>query len=259
MTDHGHYQDELQDLLDGRLDPEQQRQVRAHLESCPECNREFEALAWVKGLSAGAGDADLPPGLEESIRGALDAEERRPRSSRRTFLAVAAGLLLSVGGALWLWLIRRRPGDELPAAVARDYRLLQSGDLPLEIQTASAAQVETFFRERGVTFRTRVLDLAMMNYRIQGGRVHRIDGQPSVLFVYRGEGGKVLVCQMYPGLLAQLPDADEVRTHRGFRFQIYRAQSITLVFWQEGDVVCVLAGDFGREEVVGLAFEKAML
>ncbi len=257
MTDHGHYQEELQDLLDGRLDLEQEKQVRAHLERCPECRCKFEALAWVKGLSAGVGDADLPPGLEDSIRGALDAEERRPRSSRRTFLAAAAGLLLSVGGALWL--IRRRPGAGLPAAVARDYRLLQSGELPLEIQTASVAQVETFFRERGVAFRTRVLDLAMMNYRIQGGRVHRIDGQPSALFVYRGEGGKVLVCQMYPGRLEQLPEAEEVRTHRGFRFQIYRAESITLAFWQEGEVVCVLAGDFGHEEVVGLAFEKAML
>jgi anti-sigma factor RsiW len=257
MSDHGHYQDELQDLLDRRLDLEQEKQVRSHLDGCPECRREFEALAWVKGLSGSAGHAEPPAGLEDSIRGALDTEERRQRSSRRAFLAAAAGILLSVGGAVWL--IRRRSGGGIPGAVARDYRLFRSGGLPLEIQTASGAEVETFFRERGVAFRTRVLDLAMMSYRIQGGAVHRIDGEPSALFAYRGEGGKLLVCQMYPGRLEHLPGAEEVRTHRGFRFQIYRADSVTLVFWQEGEVVCVLAGDFGREEVIALALEKAML
>jgi hypothetical protein len=119
--------------------------------------------------------------------------------------------------------------------------------------------VEAFFRERGIPFRTRVLDLGMMNYQIRGGRVHRLGGKPSAFFVYEGEGGKTLVCQMYPGRLEQLPSADEVRNHRGFRFQVYRQQSITVVFWQEGEVVCVLAGDFGEQEIVALAFEKAML
>jgi hypothetical protein len=34
--------------------------------------------------------------------------------------------------------------------------------------------------------------------------------------------------------------------------------SRTLVFWQEGNEVCALASEVGREEVVQLAFEKAV-
>ncbi len=256
MPEQGHYRDELQDLLDARLDRELEGQVRAHLERCPECHREFEALSWVKRLAAGAGEEPLPPGLEDSIRARLADEERRPRSSRRNFLAAAAGVLLSLGGALWLL---RRSTAEIPVAVARDYRLFRSGELPLEIRSASPAEVEAFFRARSIAFRTRVLDLAMMNYRLQGGRVHRIGGTPSALFVYEAPGSKRLACQMYPGRLEALPEPDDVRSQRGFRFQVYRVDSITLVFWQEGDVVCVLAADFAAEEVVALAFEKAML
>jgi hypothetical protein len=41
-------------------------------------------------------------------------------------------------------------------------------------------------------------------------------------------------------------------------FVIYERRGVTLVFWMEGDVMCVLSSDIGREEVVGLAFAKAM-
>jgi anti-sigma factor RsiW len=254
MGDNGHYRDELQDLLDRRLDAEREREVRSHLDRCPQCRREFEAAAWVKRLAATVAETDLPPGLEDSIRSALPA--LRPSASRRALLVAAASLVLGAGGAVWLF---RRGRQSLPAAVVRDHQLFMSGALPLEIQAARPEAVEAFFRERGVPFRTRVLDLAMMNYGVRGGRVHRLGGRPSALFAYQGDGAKALVCQMYPGRLEELPPADEVRHHRGFRFQIYRRPSITAVFWQEGEVVCVLTGDFGEQEIVALAFEKAML
>lgn len=256
MGDSGHYREELQDLLDGRLDAGREREVRAHLDRCPQCRSEFEALSWVKRQAAAAPEAALPPDLEHAIRERLAHKEQLRRTPRRAFLVAAASLLLGAGGAAWLV---RRSREALPAAVARDHRLFRSGELPLELRAARPEQVEAFFRERGIPFRTRVLDLGMMNYRIRGGRVHRLGGQPSAFFVYEGEGGKTLVCQMYPGRLEQLPSADEVRNHRGFRFQVYRQQSITVVFWQEAEVVCVLAGDFGEQEIVALAFEKAML
>ncbi len=255
MPDRRHYRDELQELLDRRLDAEREREVRSHLDGCPECRRELENLGWVKRTTAAAPEAPLPPDLEAIIRGRLASEERAHRRPRRVFLAAAASLV--VGGAAAWWF--RRSREPLPAVVARDYRLFRSGDLPLEVLSARAEKVEALFRERGIPFRTRVLDLAMMNYELLGGRSHRLGGRPSALFVYRGRGDQTLVCQMYEGRLDALPPPDEIREHRGFRFQIYRQGPITLVFWPEGEVVCVLAGDFGEPEIVALAFEKAML
>lgn len=49
-----------------------------------------------------------------------------------------------------------------------------------------------------------------------------------------------------------------VREHNGIAFQVYREGDLTLVFWQEGDVVCVLTSAAPAEDVVQLAFAKAI-
>jgi hypothetical protein len=41
-------------------------------------------------------------------------------------------------------------------------------------------------------------------------------------------------------------------------FQIYRVGELTLVFWQEGTMVCVLASDAKSEAVIQLAYAKAV-
>jgi len=49
-----------------------------------------------------------------------------------------------------------------------------------------------------------------------------------------------------------------VRRHGGISFFVYRRDARTLVFWPEGKVLCVLASEAPTEEVVALAFAKAV-
>jgi hypothetical protein len=63
---------------------------------------------------------------------------------------------------------------------------------------------------------------------------------------------------MFAGSTEDLPATDDVRENGGFRFHIVRQDDITLVFWLEGDVVCVLISRSPTDEVVKLAFAKAM-
>ena len=63
---------------------------------------------------------------------------------------------------------------------------------------------------------------------------------------------------MYEGDLNQLRGPTAVRRNGDFTFLVFREEGQTQVFWQEGDVVCVLTSDIGTEEVVQLAFAKAM-
>jgi hypothetical protein len=49
-----------------------------------------------------------------------------------------------------------------------------------------------------------------------------------------------------------------MRENNGIRFHVYRKDGLTLVFWQEGTVMCVLASDAPGEEVIQLAFAKAV-
>ncbi len=63
---------------------------------------------------------------------------------------------------------------------------------------------------------------------------------------------------MFLGRPEQLPEADEVREHNGIRFHIYRKDGVTLAFWKEGSVLCVLVSDIDSEELIQLAFAKAV-
>jgi len=142
--------------------------------------------------------------------------------------------------------------------VARDFAGYRDARLALELRTGDPAALERFFAERGIAFPTRVFDLAMMRYRLAGGRVHRVAGRPSAFFAYAGPDATPLICEMYRGTLAELPGAAERHVHDGITFRIYRVGVVTLVFWQEGAVVCVLASEGNTDEVVQLAYAKAM-
>src|SRR5262249_57750763 len=106
-------------------------------------------------------------------------------------------------------------------------------------------------------FSAGVLDLQMMGYRLVGGAEHRIAGRPSALFVYRRDDGHTVLCQMFAGRLPDLPVPYEQREHGGFTFRIYRRDGLTLAFWQEGEIVCVLVAVGDSRGPVEAAFARA--
>jgi hypothetical protein len=70
--------------------------------------------------------------------------------------------------------------------------------------------------------------------------------------------GRSVLCQMYPGALAELPTPDEVRMSGPIRFHLYDRGDVTLVFWEEGPVACALAFDGSVAEAFDLAIAKAV-
>ena len=258
-----HYLEELDALLDGRLYEDTVAEIEAHLAGCDECRRAFEALRWTKQFAAARFAApDAPADLQakilrslraETIAEVLPAPPRGAWNHRHTF-ALAASLLIAaiLAGILLV-------GKSLPALVAQDFRNYRSQRLPLDLATDDVKQMEEFFTAYGVPFTPRVFDLGMMQYRLVGGRVHRLNGQPSALFIYRGANGEELLCQMFPGKVANLPAGAERRENKGIEFFIYRKNGTTTVFWQEGKIVCALVSDIDPEAVTQLAFAKAMI
>jgi len=147
---------------------------------------------------------------------------------------------------------------ELPSEVAQDYRNYKTDKLPLMLKTEDVKEMEKFFSEEGIPFKTRVFELGMMNYRLLGGRTHKLITRMSAFFVYRGKGDDILICQMYPGRVTELPAGAVQRENNGIRFYVYRVKGLTLTFWQEGAVTCVLTSDIDPEELLQLAFAKAV-
>ncbi|HZE70918.1 MAG TPA: hypothetical protein VE135_15530 [Pyrinomonadaceae bacterium] len=147
---------------------------------------------------------------------------------------------------------------DLPSEVARDYLNYKAGKVPLMLKTENVREMEKFFSEEGFPYQTRVFDLGMMSYRLLGGRVHKLTTHKSAFFVYRGKGDAILVCQMYPGKVTELHAGAVLRENKGIQFYIYRVKGLTLAFWQEGPITCVLTSDIDPEQVVQLAFAKAV-
>lgn len=275
-----HFKDEIQELLDNRLQAEMRLEVEQHLEFCTECRQEMDALRWTKQFSRQHFAAEFEPAkLQANILAALDLEdkesevEQAPKwmwwRQRRAILAYGFVLVVGVVMSLSYFILReriQRPSElqpelqpELQVEVAQDYRNYKAEKLPLMLQTPEVGKLEKFFADKGIAFQTRVFDLAMMNYSLVGGRVHKLVNRQSALFVYRGKEGQTLVCQMYPGKVAELlPPGAILRENKGIQFYIYSVNGVTAAFWQEGDVTCVLASDIATEEVIQLAFAKAM-
>lgn len=260
-----HYKEEIQELLDNRLSPHARAQLESHLGVCPECCRELEALRWTKQFSSRHYAAStMPASLEENLLQALDLEDRSHSPENQTsrfwwpsqrpilvygFLVFAAVILI------FSYFIKF---PQLPSEVAQDYWNYGDQKLPLDLETSDVKEMENFFLDHGIHFETRVFDLGMMNYGLAGGRVHQLINRQSALFVYRREGNKRIICQMYPGKATELPAGSMLRQNNGIQFHIYRLKELTLVFWQEGAVTCVLTSDIDGEEVIQLAFAKAV-
>lgn len=263
MTEHGsHPGDALQLLLDERLPPDQRAALEEHLLSCGRCRRELDALRRVKTVVREAlPEHRVPPEVAARVSAALatQAAGGSPPSQRAVRLRRAVVVGLSLAAAAALVVVLARPGQaDFVTAAAEDLARYRAAGLSLQIETGDPRALERFFTQGRIPFSTRVFDFGMMGYRLSGGRVHRIAGRVSALFAYAGDEGKRLVCQMYQGAISELPPAAEEREHNGIRFQIYRSAGLTLVFWQEGSIVCVLAADGDPEQAIQLAYAKAI-
>jgi anti-sigma factor RsiW len=270
--------DEIQDALDGRLESGTLERFRDHAGSCEACGARWRAFEGLKRAAAQLAPPELPAALAGEVAVALDAEDRRAKGAvpRPHWALLAAGIagLAALGVVLRLAIraehapvatqspvavVTRPPvATSLPVQVAQDFRDVRAGRVNLAVRTSEPAALEGYLAGEDVGFRPRVFDLAMMKQHLLGGSAREMGGRHAALFAYRGEDGSLVVCQMYRGGLADLPGPTRRREHNGIPFQIYDAGELTIVFWPEGDVVCVLVGDGPPDAVVALAFAKAM-
>ncbi len=257
MTPHPPGED-LQDLLDGRLVSARRAELEAHVADCAPCRETLATLSWARQAAAQVLVHEPPPELLKQVALALDREARPAPWAARSLRRVGWVLGLGTAAAVAvLFFVRRRPAD-LPGAVARTYVAYASATLRLDTATADGPALQAFFARHGIGFATRVFNLDMMGYHLVGGRTHVLGHRPSALFVYQDASGRAVLCHMYEGTLAQLPAGGESREHNGIAFRVYRSGALTLVFWQEGAVVCVLVSDAPTEEVLQLAYAKAV-
>ncbi|MEZ5286770.1 MAG: zf-HC2 domain-containing protein [Vicinamibacterales bacterium] len=259
--------DALHDAVSGRLDGAARADLDRHLAGCESCRQELALLSSLRAALAPAADAavPVPVDLEARLRRALDDEDRAaagatttPHRPSRGWLGwAAAAAALAAVALMWVTLGR---GEPAPVEVAQDLRRYAAGTLPVDTPTGDIATLEARLGRADFDFPTRVFDFGAMAFELAGGGVHRVAGRPSALFVYNGPDSLRLLCEMYAGSVADLPEPDDRRTNDGIEFLVYRQGDVTVVFWQERDgrVVCALAANGDPETAVRFAFAKAI-
>jgi anti-sigma factor RsiW len=264
-----HFKEELQLLLDDRLAAPDRLEVEKHIEVCSSCRREFEILRWTKRVTTSRFSAtEVPSQLEQEVISVLDREDGRsePHSHLSGYLMGKTwkplwgyGLAILIGVLLAVWFLSPPP-TEIPSQISRAFVEYRGNRLQLDILASDVVEIERGFEAAGVPFPTRVFDLGMMDYQIVGGRVYELEDRPSAFFVYRNGTGDILVCQMFQGHVSELPvdQRSSLRENNDIQFYVYQSEGLTMVFWQEGDVICVLTSDLGSEEAIQLAFAKAI-
>jgi anti-sigma factor RsiW len=249
----------LHELLDGRLSAPDRVALEEHLRTCALCQAEQERIRSTRDLLRGSmqAPAAVPETLRERVQAAIEREGRREISPRfkRSWQLAAALAALAVLVTIVVMLQRRRM--DFPAEAVSAYTAVDTGEIRLELITSDVQELERWFNSQ-LDFPSRVLDLGMMGYHLVGGRVSSVGPRRSALFVYRHDRGELLVCEMYEGRVEELPAGAERRTHNDIEFFIFQRNDITAVFWPEGGVVCVLTSRAPRDEVLSLAFAKAM-
>lgn len=272
MSAETHPTERLAELLDERLGGDERRAVDAHVRECPLCRDTLAALSAAKKALGQLPQRDMPIDLEARVLRDIDQADADGQSDAattpkwvpwpegplvemstgwRSLILVAAALLLAAG----VYFISR-PSADLPSAAAAHVSALQAQQLPLGSSATDANVLQDYLGQR-VAFRVRVFDLAMMGFTIGGGGVLDLGGRPAAAWVYRGPNGSLL-CEMFVASLEDLPPPEETRVANNFTFHIYHRDGGTQVFWEEGDVLCVLSSTLPANQVVDLAIAKAM-
>ena len=146
---HERYAQDIQDYVDGTLGAIRSAELRQHLDQCAACRALHDDLQRIHDLAASLDQPAPPDGVWLQVVGRLRQEGRvqapQPapvaRRSRTALLAIAAGLLVTVGASLILLFPLFYGAPETEQAATRPAR--DAGDTA---ETADVQSIEDHFR-----------------------------------------------------------------------------------------------------------------
>jgi anti-sigma factor RsiW len=251
--------DRLRELVRGKISPEEEPELRRHLQSCEACRHEEaaerlvdEALALERARVVAP--ASLRATVTRELRRERDATARARRSwpSTRAVAAAAAAVVLGVLGYG-----AGRLGEEQAVSAARltdellaDHLRVLAATHPHDVESSSSHEVKPWFEGR--------LDFAPVvpgdrgELRLLGGAIGYVLDRKAAVVSYGLRRHRVTLLAFPRAGLAGIERAPSagppiVTTRRGF----------TVALWAAGDLGYALVADIPTDELVRLAEELA--
>jgi anti-sigma factor RsiW len=248
----------LNALIDGELDAGHARDVEKHAAACPACAEKLTEFREVHDAVSGAGLKMVAPAhLRSRIEKALPFPSARviaPRKffqpSRRTFFGgIAAGSALSAALAASLVLTvvgtdkQRNVANEV---VSAHIRSLQAGHL-MDVETSDQHTVKPWFNGR-LDVAPPVIDLTAQGFRLLGGRLDYIDGEPVASVVYQRR--KHIINLFVARRLGASQASARLEAIQGYNVRNWSEAGLD--FWAVSDIAPDELNEFGQMIVTAL-------
>ena len=248
----------LNALIDGELDAGHARDVEKHVAACPDCTEKLTEFREIHdAVSAPGLKMTAPAHLRSRIEKALPLPSSRvvaPRKffqpSRRTFFggfAVGTALSAALAASLVLTVV----GSDQQQTIANEVvsahiRSLQAGHL-MDVETSDQHTVKPWFNGR-LDVAPPVIDLTAQGFRLLGGRLDYIDGEPVASVVYQRR--KHIINLFVARRLGASQASAKLEAIQGYNVRNWSEAGLD--FWAVSDIAPDELNEFGQMIVAAL-------
>jgi anti-sigma factor RsiW len=226
----------------GRLAPEREPALRAHVASCASCRGHAEAERVTTALlEQRLPRFAAPSALKQRLAATWPAPIARPRPWKRAFYAaVAVAAALSVGGGTAMLAERNLRRGELAGEAVNDHLRVLEG-APLAQVTGGLHEVKPWFAGK-LDFAPTVVFAGDADFPLEGGAVERFLDRRAAVFVYGRRLHRISLFVVRPEGLDFPTGAPRIDNVRGF----------SVVLWQAQGQGFALASDLNVPELLDL-------
>ena len=248
----------LNALVDGELDAGHARDVEKHVAACSACAGKLTEFREVHDAVSGAGlKMAAPAHLRRRIEKALPLPSARVialrkffQPSRRTFFggfAVGTALSAALAASLVLTVVGTDQQQTIAnEVVSAHIRSLQAGHL-MDVETSDQHTVKPWFNGR-LDVAPPVIDLTAQGFRLLGGRLDYIDGEPVASVVYQRR--KHIINLFVARHLGASQASARLEAIQGYNIRNWSEAGLD--FWAVSDIAPDELGEFGQMIVAAL-------